>query len=224
MVGVLPPEPGPGAQPRVAVQHRVALQRLARVRRRPAAEPATGRAERGERRRLRGLPGRHHRARAQVPAPAPAGAAVLPRGGVVPAGEQGVEPAVLALAGAAGGARRAAPTAAAGLDDRRCPGLAGDDAELPRHRQEGPAHRLVPGHGARPRRGRRRAVRAGRAHRPRARAGPRAGDRGGRPRLAAHPREVEPTPAAAPGALLPAPVPQGKATKEKSASPVSPAS
>ena len=31
MVGVLPPEPGPGAQPRVAVQHRVALQRLARA-------------------------------------------------------------------------------------------------------------------------------------------------------------------------------------------------
>ena len=36
--------------------------------------------------------------------------------------------------------------------------------------------------------------------------------------------KVEPTPAAAPGALLPAPVPQGKATKEKSASRVSPAS
>ena len=47
---------------------------------------------------------------------------------------------------------------------RRRPGLAGDDAELPRHRQQGPPHRLVPGHGARPRRGRRRAVRAGRAH------------------------------------------------------------
>ena len=87
------------------------------------------------------------------PAPAPARVAGVPARGGVPAGQQGVEPAVLAVARAAGRARAAAVAAAAGVDGGRRARLGAADVLLPRARQQGPAARLVP------RRGRGRATR-----------------------------------------------------------------
>ncbi len=56
-----------------------------------------------------------------------AGAAGVPGGGRVPADEQGVEPAVLVVAGAVGGAGVAAPTDPVGVDDDRRAGVGASD-------------------------------------------------------------------------------------------------
>ncbi len=88
-------------------------------------------------------------ARPAGPAHAPAELAGVPAAGVVPAGQQGVEPAVLAVVGAAGRARAAPLAARVELDAGRRPGLGAADVLLPDPGEQGPAARLLPGRGAR---------------------------------------------------------------------------
>ena len=81
-----------------------------------------------------------------------AGAAGVPGGGGVPADQQGVEPAVLAVAGAARGAGATAPTDSVGVDDGRRAGVDAPDAVPVRRAEDGVARAVVHHHGAHPRR------------------------------------------------------------------------
>ena len=85
----------------------------------------------------------------------------VPRRRRVPADQQGVEPPVLVVARAAGGAGVPALAPAAGVDGARRAGLGAADVLLPRHRREGTARAVVLrlGAGARPRRPRPRGAR-----------------------------------------------------------------
>ena len=119
LVGVLPAQPHPPGRPRLAVLRRQLLHRLGRASTAsspPAQAPVVlNTGQRGAVRRCAAPASPCSRCRA--PQPAAARLAGVPGGRGVPAGEQGVEPAVLAVAGAAGRARAAALAAAAGVDD-----------------------------------------------------------------------------------------------------------
>ena len=153
--------------------------RLALVRRGPPAHrlrhrlAAAGQRHRVDRRAARAR--RRAGARPARPAAAPAAAAALPRGRRLPARQQGVEPAVLAVAAAAGGAGPAVLAGAAALAGHRVPGLGAAAALVPRDRGEGRRLRLVPAGGAAARPGAGGARRAGGPGRAAAGAGPGAG-------------------------------------------------
>src|SRR5439155_1545915 len=76
--------------------------------------------------------------------PAAAATAVFPGGGGLPGDQQGVEPAILAVAGAAGRAGHPALAPVAGVDAPRRAGLGAADVLLPRRGPQGPAGGLVP--------------------------------------------------------------------------------
>ena len=77
------------------------------------------------------------------PGAATGGAGGVPAPGRLPAAEQGLEPAVLAVAAAAGGARPAPLAVAAAVAGHRGAGLGRDDAALPRHGQPRDRGRVV---------------------------------------------------------------------------------
>ena len=179
LVGVLPAQRQPARRPRLALVRRLLLHRLARASTAssPRAEPDA--AQRRDRRAVRrgagiGLVLLVRRA----PQPPRLASAGVPRGRGVPAGQQGVEPAVLAVARAARGARAAPVAAAAGLDDARRAGLGAADVLLRRAERPRVAARLVPRRRRGPRRAGRPADGAGGAQRPPPRDGP--GPGGGR--------------------------------------------
>src|SRR5262249_25533446 len=84
--------------------------------------------------------------------PPRSGSAEFSRGGGVLAGQQGVEPAVLAVAGPVGRARDSPVETRPGLDEPRCPPVGPPDGLLPRHRAPGPTHRALSGCCSHPRR------------------------------------------------------------------------
>ena len=95
-------------------------------------------------------------------AAAPAGGAVgVPGGRGVPVDEQGVESAVLAVAGAVGGAGAAAPANPVGVDDDRRAGVGAADALPVRRAERGSARAVVHHDGAAARHRRDRVVRVG---------------------------------------------------------------
>ncbi len=99
-----------------------------------------------EHRRRRAVPVvlcRNRLHRADGAAAAAGGAAGVPGRGRVPVDEQGVEPAVLAVAGAAGGAGVAAPPNPVGVDDHRRAGVGAADALPVRRAEQGPARAVV---------------------------------------------------------------------------------
>src|SRR3954447_13161933 len=99
--------------------------------------------QRGDGGVVRGVRVRVRLRRTHGQVPAETGATRLSGRRRLPADEQGVEPAVLSLAGAARGAGAPAPPNTSGLDDGRRVGLGSADAVPVRRAEDGPAPAVV---------------------------------------------------------------------------------
>ena len=130
----------PQAQPGAVGRLRLALVRLPSARRQRQPDTQGQRPGRGRR---PARAGRRVRAGTRGAAPAAASPAAVPRGRCVPAHQQGLEPAVFALAAAAGRAGPPVLAGATGLAGHRVPGVDPAAAVVPRHRREGRRLRVV---------------------------------------------------------------------------------